>query len=246
MKNKNQRGELLGFLCFAIVFTVSAIISAYISHSFSSVIYGLPASSDVSRYPTIIIDAGHGGEDGGTVGINGVLEKDINLKIAFCLYDMLRISGYDVVMTRKDDTLLYNRNVDYKGRKKALDLAARVSLANNYEDCIFISIHMNSFPDQRYSGLQVYYSKNHANSKLLAEAVQGSVCGGLQKQNNRQVKLAGSNIFVLDRIKQPAILIECGFLSNAEESALLTSEEYRKQLSLAIFQGIVKYISAPS
>ncbi len=156
MKNKNQRGELIGFVCFAAIFAISAIISAYISHSLSGIFYELPTSAQIKQSPTIIIDAGHGGEDGGTVGINGSLEKDINLNIAFCLYDIFRLGGYDVVMTRKDDTLLYDRNVDYKGRKKALDLAARVSIANKYEDCIFISIHMNSFPEQKYSGLQVY------------------------------------------------------------------------------------------
>ena len=105
---------------------------------------------------TLIIDAGHGGEDGGAVGVNGALEKDLNLKIAFALRDMALSAGYDAVMSRTEDVLLYDRNVDYQGRKKALDLLARAKIAEKYENAVFVSIHMNAFPDGKYSGLQVY------------------------------------------------------------------------------------------
>ena len=195
------------------------------------------------KYPTVIIDAGHGGEDGGAIGKNGIYEKELNLAIAQDLAAMLRASGIDVVMTRETDILLYDRNTDYRGRKKMLDLAARVKIAESYENCIFVSIHMNSFPQDKYRGLQVYYSVNTPESKLLAENIQASVREYIQKDNNRKTKQASGNIFLLDRINHPAVLVECGFLSNAEECALLSTEEYRKKLTLAIFCGITEYIS---
>ena len=145
-------------------------------------------------------------------------------------------------MTRETDTMLYDKNADYKGRKKELDLSKRVEIANSYENAIFISIHMNSFPDAKYSGLQVYYSKNHPGSAEVAENIQSTVRDALQNENGRQIKPAGQNIFVLDRIRIPAVLIECGFLSNAHECQKLTEEEYQKKLSLAIFLSVSKYI----
>lgn len=193
--------------------------------------------------PTVIIDAGHGGEDGGAVGKNGVYEKELNLLIAADLRDMLSAEGINVVMTRETDVLLYDRTLDYKGRKKMLDLAARLKIAESYENCIFVSIHMNSFPDERYKGLQVYYSPNHPDSAKLAESIQNTVSLHLQPENSRSVKKAGTNIYLLDRIHSPSVLIECGFISNHEECELLSSKEYRQELTLLIFCGICEYIS---
>ena len=203
-------------------------------------------NSDAKKLPVLIIDAGHGGEDGGTVGKNGVFEKELNLKIAENLNALALCSGYETVMTRSEDVLLYDRNVDFKGRKKALDLLARVKIAEKYDDAIFISIHMNAFPEERYSGLQVYYSKNHESSKMIADEIQATVKNILQPDNGRVTKSADSSIFVLDRITHPAVLIECGFLSNEEECALLSSEEYQKKLALVIFSALSKYIEAPT
>ena len=182
----------------------------------------------------------HGGEDGGAVGKNGALEKELNLSISKKLHDLFRAAGYKVVMTRETDTLLYDKNADYKGRKKELDLAKRVEIASSYENAVFISIHMNSFPDSKYSGLQVYYSKNHQDSAEVAENIQSTVRDCIQKDNNRQTKPAGKNIFVLDRITIPAVLIECGFISNPDECHALSEEQYQKKLSLTIFSAVVK------
>ena len=195
---------------------------------------------------TLIIDAGHGGEDGGTVGVNGVLEKDLNLKIAFALRDMALSAGYDTVMSRTEDVLLYDRNTDYKGRKKALDLLARAKIAEKYENAVFVSIHMNAFPDGKYSGLQVYYSVNDPLSKTVAEDIQSTVRLYLQSTNERKIKPATSNIYLLDRITLPAVLIECGFLSNADECALLSLDSYRQKLALSIFLSVSKYLGAKS
>lgn len=191
---------------------------------------------------SVIIDAGHGGEDGGAVGNKNVYEKDLNLSIALKVGKMLEDEGINVIYSRTEDILLYDRNVDYTNRKKALDLAARVKLANDTENAVFVSIHMNSFPQSQYKGLQVYYSKNDTRSKELAQAIQSAVKAQLQPQNNRKITEATSRIYLLDRIQKPAILIECGFLSNSEECRLLTTEIYQKNLSEIISNEIIKYI----
>jgi len=239
MKNKSN----LSFILFLIPFLTICTVLVNISGAFCK---WSPKNTAINTYsnhsPVIIIDAGHGGEDGGAVSKNGVYEKDINLSISKQLCDIFSVSGYKVVMTRETDTMLYNKKDDYKGRKKALDLAARVKIASQYEDAIFISIHMNAFPDPKYSGLQVYYSKNHSDSEKIASLVQDGVRINLQPENNRQIKSAGTDIFVLDRITLPAVLIECGFLSNEEEARLLSDVEYQKRLTLSIFLSVSKYI----
>lgn len=191
---------------------------------------------------TVIIDAGHGGEDGGALGENGVLEKDLNLDVAKRLDSLLRSAGINTVMTRKDDRLLYDPLSDYKGRKKILDMQERLRLASSCENAIFVSIHMNSFPQKKYCGLQVYYSKNNADSKRLAESIQRIISSYLQPQNERKTK-PGNDIFLLDRLKMPAILVECGFISNTNECQLLSTEEYRDKLAFWIFYSIISEIN---
>ncbi len=190
---------------------------------------------------TFVIDAGHGGEDGGTVG-NGLIEKDLNLDIALRLAALLREAGAQVVTTRESDTMLYDKNSDYAGKKKALDLRARLEITEKCENPVFISIHMNYFPQTQYSGLQVYYSKNNALSRSLAESIQNECKSGLQPDNNRTVKEATSAIFLLHNLPCPAVLVECGFLSNSNEAKLLSDENYREKLAETIFIGIKDYI----
>lgn len=231
---------VLSYVLFILLFLLIAVIFIFLSMRIDlytpSLILNAPQAM-----PTIIIDAGHGGEDGGAIGKNGVYEKELNLEISMLLSSMLTERGYDVVLTRSEDILLYDKNSDYKGRKKELDLAARVEIASKYKNCIFISIHMNAFSDSKYSGLQVYYSSNNANSKILADTVQNLVKEALQPSNNRKTK-QGDGLFVLDRIESPAVLIECGFLSNYEECEKLCNEEYRKKLAFIISTAIEKYI----
>ena len=141
------------YFLFLLPFFVSVcILFTFIGNSFCKEEPTYAATKPQSKQSlTLIIDAGHGGEDGGAVGANGEFEKDLNLKIAFMRRDMALSSGYDTVMTRTEDILLYDRNVDYKGRKKALDLLARVKIAEKYENALFVSIHMNAFPEKQYS-----------------------------------------------------------------------------------------------
>lgn len=184
--------------------------------------------------PRFIIDPGHGGEDGGCVGTDGTLEKDINLVISLMLADILRLSGCDVIMTRTEDVLLYDRSGDYHGQKKIQDLAARLECAREYPDAFFVSIHMNSYPSQKECGLQVWYSGNDPRSETLATEIQSAARELLMPQNTRKTKLAGSGIYLLNRAVTPAVLVECGFLSNRDECALLCDAEYQKKLALTI------------
>ena len=190
---------------------------------------------------TVIIDAGHGGEDGGAVGVTGLLEKDLNLDLAKRLAILLEARGYRVIMTRTEDVLLYDRNTDYHGRKKALDLAARQAVGDANPDAVFVSLHANTFSEAIYHGLQVWYSPNNPEAAVLAECIRACVTAQLQPENHRQSKPAGSNIYLLYHLGTPAVLVECGFLSNPTECRMLEDDAYRDALALALCQGIVAY-----
>ena len=192
---------------------------------------------------TVVIDAGHGGEDGGTQSAGGLQEKEINLQIAQLLNDMLRSNGIATVMTRTEDILLYDRNADYRGHKKMLDLAARRKIAEETENAVFVSIHMNSFPESKYRGLQVFYSPHNPQSQELANMIQKDAQAYLMPDNHRKIKPATSAIYLLDRLHCPAVLVECGFLSNPSEAAMFATEEYRQEVAFVLFCSIMSYIS---
>lgn len=182
-----------------------------------------------------VLDAGHGGRDGGAVSENGILEKDLNLAVTSVLRDYLLFCGADTVMTRETDGLVCDEtDPSLKGKIKMTDLKNRLQIAEAYPEARFISMHMNKFSVEKYNGLQIYYSKNNSESAMLAEKTQLRVREILQPKNDRKVKAAGSNIYLLDRMENPAILIECGFLSNREESARLAKKEYQLQLGVLI------------
>ena len=198
----------------------------------------------------IVIDAGHGGEDGGASSAEGLAEKEINLEVAFALRDMLEAAGIPVVMTRTEDKLLYDRNVDFTGRKKVLDLAARRLIAEKTAtahdgNSLFVSIHMNAFPQSQYSGMQVWYGMGDARSAEIANSIQ-SASMALMPDNTRKIKEAGRNIYLLDRITTPAVLVECGFLSNPAEAERLSHRDYRYALAAVIFSAVAPYVAGGS
>ena len=200
------------------------------------------ASGDIHTYAqTVIIDPGHGGEDPGAIGVNGALEKDLNLSIAKIVGKALAENGFNVIYTREDDRLLYKPEENVKGIRKISDLKNRCAIGNNSPDAIFVSIHMNSFGSEKYSGTEVYYSKNNPESKMLAQTVQNSVSLSLQPNNKRAVK-EGGKVYLLENLNTTAILIECGFLTNKEECSRLCEKEYQKNLSFAIVCGIIEYV----
>ena len=187
--------------------------------------------------PIIVIDAGHGGEDGGASGEDGTKEKDLNLLVAQSLADILTAAGYDVRMTRTDDRLLYDLYgdlTDYTGHKKTYDLCNRLRFTEEAGADLLLSIHMNKFPQPQYSGLQVYYSPNAPESRTVAEVIRNYTKLYLQPENERETKAATSSIYLLHRIQRPAVMVECGFLSNEEELSRLKDDTYRRQLALVI------------
>ena len=199
----------------------------------------VPSESDTGT--VIIIDAGHGGEDPGAIGAGDIYEKDLNLAIALAVGQLLTERGYTVVYTRTEDKMLYSPEENIKGFRKLSDLKNRVKYTEEYPDSLFISIHMNSFGDARYSGLQVYYTEGNTDSTRLAQSIQTAVRIELQQNNNRAVK-SGKNIYLLEKSSATAVLIECGFLSNSEELKNLSDKEYQKQLSFSIVCGIIEYM----
>ncbi len=198
-----------------------------------------------SDSPIIILDAGHGGEDGGATGTNGVLEKDLNLSLTRMLADLLRAAGCTVIETRTEDKLLYAAGTQ-KGHKKQGDLSNRLKFTESYPNSVFISIHMNTFPTPDCKGAQVWYSPNNAASKEWASAVQASVKQYLQPENNRKIKAATSSIYILKHAQAPAILVECGFLSTPEDCERLCNEDYQRALALVLFTAICEKLQAQS
>lgn len=187
----------------------------------------------------VIIDAGHGGEDGGAVGdFSGVLEKDINLAIAKQIETLFKLTDIPVIMTRSEDVLLYNQGQE--NNKKSADIRNRIEIGNAQENNVFISIHQNKFPIEKYSGLQVYYSANNENSKLLAQTIQANNTLYIQPKNTRQIKKAGRNILLLHKLRCPAVLVECGFLSNANEEKLLSTSEHQNKIAFLIFSSVIQ------
>lgn len=216
-----------------------------------SILFGLFFKISFGEYDTeaasapemlIILDAGHGGEDAGATGINGALEKDLNLSVVNILGEMLTEKGFAVVYTRSEDKLLYEEWENIKGIRKISDLKNRCKIAKSYPNALFVSIHMNTFGDGKYSGLQVYYSPENKESEMLAGAIQSSVKKELQPNNNRNIK-QGDDIYILENIDNTAVLIECGFLSNEEEAKKLSQKEYQKMLSFSIICGIIEYMN---
>lgn len=199
-------------------------------------------SADIdSDKPTVIIDAGHGGEDGGAE-VDGVLEKDINLSIAEKLADTLRLCGCQVNEIRDTDISVYDDSAQTIREKKVSDLQKRVEIVNESENNLLVSIHQNKFENSAYSGAQVFYSVNNDNSAVLAQAVRNSVVSLLQNDNTRELKKAGSDIYLLDNATVPAIIVECGFLSNSDERAKLLDSGYQSEMAYAIAMGVLEYI----
>ncbi len=184
----------------------------------------------------IVLDAGHGGADPGMVGINQALEKDINLAIAQKVYDLLVEEGYQVVMTRVDDS-----GMDASGEmSKAEDLEARVELINEEQPTLAVSIHQNSYSDENVHGAQVFYYSSSEEGAIAAQILQDALLA-VDENNTRKIE-SNSTYYLLNRTEVPTIIVECGFLSNASEADLLIEDEYQQQLAIAITSGIIEYL----
>lgn len=221
-------------------------VLATIAIVFGLDIYHLRTSAQENEkktMPLIIIDAGHGGEDGGTQSSSGIIEKDINLSISKKIENIFTLYGFDTLMIRSVDKLIYNEDCTTVREKKVSDIHNRMRILEQHPDSIFLSIHQNHFDQSKYSGAQVFYSKNNPESQIIAECIQSTVISNLQHENTRAVKPSGTEIYLLYHAKSPAVMVECGFLSNGAEAQLLNDDEYQTKMSVAIVQGVLTYLN---
>ena len=195
----------------------------------------------IERLYHIVIDPGHGGEDGGAISCSGKNESTINLQIALRLNDLFQFLGYDTVLIRATDTSVYTDG-ETIAQKKVSDLKQRVRIVNRINNAVLISVHQNTFPEEKYSGAQVFYSET-AGSETLAKHLQANLVSALNPGSRRKAK-QGSGIYLLDKIKAPGVLVECGFLSNWQEEAKLTTPEYQMQLCCVISASAAQFLAS--
>lgn len=184
----------------------------------------------------LIIDAGHGGEDGGTTGAAGTAEDELNLVIARRLEAMLTLMGCQTRMTRTDSDSLATEGGTIRARKQS-DLRNRVALANEYSNAILVSIHQNHFPDPKYDGPQVFCTENAGE---LAKSMQSALTEALSPRSRRTMKRA-SGVYLMEHIRCPGLLIECGFLSNPAEEQKLLKAEYQKRMAAVMAAVLARF-----
>ncbi len=194
----------------------------------------------LNEMPVIIIDAGHGGEDGGAVADDGALEKDLNLDIALKLNNILSVMGYKTYLIRTTDTAIHTSG-DTIRQRKISDIKNRFAIMNKYDNCLYISIHQNKFNDKSVHGAQTFYSPNNNESKVLADFVQKSISSQLQTENKRLIKKSGTDIYILYNATKPTIMVECGFVSNDNELKKLKDSVYQNKMAISIAFGIINY-----
>lgn len=187
----------------------------------------------------VVIDAGHGGFDGGAVAADGTMEKDLNLQIALRLDEMCKLLGFRTLMVRDTDCSTMDEGIT--SHKKRSDLNNRLKMMQEKENCIYISIHQNKYDTAQPHGAQVFYAPKASGSDRLADALQTAVRELVQKENQRVIKAGGSNVFLLHQAVRPAVVIECGFLSNPQDLENLKQEEYQQRMAFAIAVGILNY-----
>ena len=233
-----------GYFVPVAVLVVCCLIFLLLSYLSYQKVGEMASSLAAREQPIVVIDPGHGGEDGGAQSSANVLEKDINLAIAQKLEKMLTLSGFRVVMTREEDISIGDATLDTVKERKVSDLHNRLNLIEKQGDCIFLSIHQNHFTSSRYYGTQVFYSTNDLSSQDLAEAIRERVIALLQPENTRACKPATSSIYLLWNAQVPAVLVECGFLSNESEAQKLNDPQYQEQMAFAIYSGFLDYYQA--
>ena len=215
------------FLIFVAVFPV-LLAFHIISPKFDAVF-----SPMVIARPVLIIDAGHGGEDGGAISLSGVPESQLNLAIAQRLDLIMGLYGAPAVMTRRQDISLHDSSAKTLREKKVSDLHNRVAFVSQQSNAVLLSVHQNSFPSGKYSGAQMFYSPTEG-SQALAEAMQQTLCTFVDPANNRQAAQIPKTVYFMNHISCPAVLVECGFLTNPTEEARLRTPDYQLKLAAAM------------
>ncbi|GAA0381243.1 N-acetylmuramoyl-L-alanine amidase CwlD [Bacillus horti] len=210
------------------------IFNLQISYTISDSTWSLPLSGKI-----IVIDPGHGGLDGGAVSRDGVVEKEIALNISIYLRDLLQESGALVKMTRESDTELSTQEDKERGRRKATDLKNRAHFINTSDGDYLVSIHLNSITSPKWRGAQTFYHPQLESNQELAKLVQDELKRNLENTDRQSKK--NQDIFILRQATLPSVLVEVGFLSNPEESTLLSTVEYQKKVAASIYQGVLRH-----
>ena len=223
----------LVFYCFTIV----AVLAA--AEWGSRTATAIADSAPIPREHCIIIDPGHGGEDGGATSCTGIVESVYNLDISLRLNDLFHLLGYETKIIRTTDISVYTKG-ETIAQKKVSDLKERVRIANEAENALLLSIHQNNYPDSRYSGIQVFYAQSEG-SELLAKQLQSSLLSNLHPKTNRDARKS-SGVYLMEHIRCPGVLIECGFLSNPEEEAKLRDSTYQKKMCCVIAATVSEYL----
>jgi N-acetylmuramoyl-L-alanine amidase len=189
----------------------------------------------------IVLDPGHGGVDGGAVAKNGVVEKDVTLPISFYLRDFLQEAGALVIMTREHDTDLAEGSFHNLAQRKRDDLRKRVQLVKDSQADLLVSIHTNAYPGEKWRGAQTFYHPAYKESETLAQFIQDEIVKKLENTDRLAKKI--DNIYLLENIEVPGVIVEVGFLSNPEEANLLKTDDYQRKMAQAIYQGILRFYS---
>ena len=236
MKERMEKG-------FSLVLGALLVISMlYVARGAAVLVNGrnVENTEDISQSQIcVVIDAGHGGDDPGKIGINQLLEKDVNLSIALKVRQYLEAQGIRVVMTREDENGLYDSGAP---NKKVQDMKRRVALIEETAPAITVSIHQNSYPEEYVHGAQVFYYDGSRDGQLLAQLLQDQLVQKLDPENHRQIK-ANDSYYLLKKTDVPIVIVECGFLSNQAEAKLLGQEEYQDRVAWAIHMGILQYLA---
>ena len=233
-----KRDNWIGFVPF---YLLVAILFIAIAQGGSSAVTTLKQNSPVERKYTVVIDAGHGGVDGGATSCTGVLESQINLEIALRLEDRLHLLGIDTLMIRRTDESVYTEG-NTIGAKKVSDLKNRVRMVQQTPNAILVSLHQNTFSDTRYRGAQVFYGATEE-SLRLAKELQQMFVASINPGSRRQPK-ASKGIYLMEHVSCTAVLVECGFISNPEEEALLCNATYQQKLCAVIGTTLSRFTSA--
>ena len=233
MKNRIRYVSLLP------VYGILLLLLLSITIGWSRVITALSENAPANIKYTVVVDAGHGGVDGGATSCTGVLESQFNLEIATKLNDLLNLLGINTIMIRNTDCSVYTEG-ETIAQKKISDLKERVRIVNNTENCLLVSIHQNHFSDERYSGAQVFYAPTER-SQTLAKSMQKTFVETINQNSNRLEKQANS-IYLMQHIHSTGVLVECGFLSNPQEEYALRTKEYQQKVCSVIACSVSNFL----
>lgn len=232
--------EKIRYRIFTAVLALLLLASTvYVGREVAAYVAGNKVKIGTEEKRCVVIDAGHGGDDPGKVGINGANEKDVNLRIAELVKGFLKANDIEVVMTRESDEGLYDSGAS---NKKVQDMKKRIEMIDEAAPLLTVSIHQNSYPEEYVHGAQVFYYTGSVQGQQLAEYIQDQLVERADPENKRRIK-ANDSYYLLKKTDVPIVIVECGFLSNSAEAEKLCTPEYQERVAWAIHMGIMQYLN---